>query len=118
MNQKSHSDVASDPTTCGRESINSSTSTGADFYSEVIKSLILAVVVDMAPAQTHTKYFSANAASCSVKVSASPMLAKYWTGSDIIAACLVPTLLIQSSSVRISGLITVFDSDAPRHETA
>lgn len=86
--------------------------------STLKSSNLLAVVVDMAPAQTHTKYFSANAASCSVKVSASPMLAKYWTGSDIIAACLVPTLLIQSSSVRISGLITVFDSDAPRHETA
>ena len=61
-------DVASDPTTCGRESINSSTSSGVDFYPKVIK--CLSCWVDLALAKTRTMFFSANTASFSVKVSA------------------------------------------------
>ena len=72
----------------------------------------------LTPAQTCTKYFSASAVSWSDKVSASPKFVKYCTGSEAIAACFVPTLLMQSSPVRICALITVLASGAPRLETA
>ena len=67
---------------------------------------VSAVVVDLAPSQTRTKYqyFSV---SCSDKESASPKLVKYCYGSEVIAAYLVPTLLMQSSPVSMCALITV-----------
>ena len=41
--------------------------------------------------------FSAQDMSCSVKMHSSPKLNKYFTGLFVMAACLLPTLLIQSS---------------------
>ena len=117
MTQKSPLlDVASDPATCGRESINSSTSTDVDFTLK--SSNVLAVVVDLAqprhtPSTSHPTLHLALSRCLHLQ-----SWVKYWTGSEARAACLVPTLLIQSSPVRTCALITVFESDTPRRETA
>ena len=103
MNQKSPSlDVASDPTTCGRESINSSTSTGADFYPEVIKCLSCCSWPGPSP-DTH----QVPPSQCCILLCQGVCLywSKYWTGSKVIAACFVPTLLIQWSPVKRCALI-------------
>ena len=84
-------------------------------FSSLRSSKVSAVVFDLTPAQTRTRYFSASAVSWSDKVSTSPKFVKYCTGSEAIAACFVPTLLMQSSPVRICALITVLASGAPRN---
>ena len=79
---------------------------------------VWAVVVDLALAQTHTKYISASTTSWSDKVSVSPKFVRYCTGSHVIAACFVPTLRMQSSPVNIYAIITVLTTGAPSWETA
>ena len=66
MHQKGTSlDMASDHTTCGRKSINSSLGTGG--VSSLRSSKVSAVVFDLTPAQTCTKYFSEGAEVCLIQ---------------------------------------------------
>ena len=79
---------------------------------------VWAVVVDLALAQTRTKYISASTTYWSDKVSVSPKFVRYCTGSHVIAACFVPTLRMKSSPVNSCALITVLTTGAPSWETA
>ena len=66
MHQKGTSlDMASDHTTCGRKSINSSLGTGG--VSGLRSSKVSAVVFDLTLAQTCTKYFSEGAEVCLIQ---------------------------------------------------